>query len=177
MKNKSLVNMPCPIAKSLEHVGEWWNILILREALMGVSRFDDFQNHLGIATSTLAKRLNALVESGLLARRQYCEKPPRDEYVITKKGLDFRPVLLTLMQWGNTYYADGEPMIQLVDTQTNQAVDLMLVDRNTQLEIDPQRHQSQPGPAADDMIKARFEASLVSAAKPQQGPIDLHLKT
>lgn len=157
MKNKSLLNMPCPIAKSLEHVGEWWNILILREALMGVSRFDDFQHYLGIATSTLAKRLNALVESGLLERRQYCEKPPRDEYVITQKGLDFRPVLLTMMQWGNQYYADGEPAIQLVDTQTNQAVDLMLVDRNTNLEIDPQRHRSQAGPAADELIKARFE--------------------
>jgi DNA-binding HxlR family transcriptional regulator len=157
MKNKSLLNMPCPIAKSLEHVGEWWNILILREAFMGVSRFDDFQNHLGIATSTLAKRLNALVESGLLERQQYCEKPPRDEYVITKKGLDFRPVLLTIMQWGNKYYAEGGATIQLMDTETNQAVDLMLVDRNTQQEIDPQRHRTQPGPAADDDIKARFE--------------------
>ncbi|WP_051412791.1 helix-turn-helix domain-containing protein [Methylophilus sp. 5] len=157
MKNKSLLDMPCPIAKSLEHVGEWWNILILREALLGVCRFDDFQSHLGIATSTLAKRLNAMVESGLLERRQYCEKPPRDEYVITQQGLDFRPVLLTIMQWGNKYYADGEPTIQLVDTHTNQAVDLMLVDRNTNMEIDPQRHRSQAGPAADELIKARFK--------------------
>lgn len=142
MKNKSLGDMPCPIARSLEHVGEWWNILILREAMLGITRFDDFQTNLGIATSTLTKRLNALVESGLLERKMYCEKPPRYEYVITQKGADFRPVLLTIMQWGNKYYAEEGPNVLLIDTETGKPVELGLVDKNTQLEITPTRHQT-----------------------------------
>ena len=75
--------MPCPIARSLEHVGEWWSILILRDALHGMTRFDEFQRSLGIAPNMLTRRLNALVEAGLLERRRYSEHPPRDEYVPT----------------------------------------------------------------------------------------------
>lgn len=142
MKNKSLGNMICPIARSLEHVGEWWNILILRDAMHGISKFDDFQDNLGIAASTLTRRLNGMVDAGLLEKRQYCEKPPRYEYLITQKGLDFRPVLLTIMQWGNKYYADDAKKILLMDTQTGKPVDLMLLDRVTHEEINPQRHQT-----------------------------------
>jgi DNA-binding HxlR family transcriptional regulator len=142
MKNKSLEEMNCPIARSLEHVGEWWNILILRDAMLGTSKFDDFQINLGIATSTLTRRLNGLVESGLLDRRLYCEKPPRYEYKITQKGLDFRPVLLTIMQWGNKYYAEDGLKMVLVDVASGQPVDLMLVDRITNSEINTQQHQT-----------------------------------
>lgn len=142
MKNKSLGDMPCPIARSLEHVGEWWNILILREAMQGITKFDDFQTSLGIATSTLSKRLNSLVESGLLERNMYCEKPPRYEYVITQKGLDFRPVLLTIMQWGSKYYAEEGPNVLLIDTETGKSVEIGLVDKNTKLEITAEQHKT-----------------------------------
>jgi len=73
--------MQCPIARSLERVGEWWSILILRDALHGLTRFDEFQKSLGIAPNMLTRRLNALVEGGLLERRRYSERPPRDEYL------------------------------------------------------------------------------------------------
>lgn len=142
MKNKSLENMICPIARSLEHVGEWWNILILRDAMLGVTKFDDFQNSLGIVASTLTRRLSGMVEAGLLEKRQYCEKPPRYEYLITQKGLDFRPVLLTIMQWGNKYYAADGVKISLLDVETGKPVDLMLLDRLTREEINSERHQS-----------------------------------
>lgn len=134
--------MVCPIARSLEHVGEWWNILILRDALLGVSKFDDFQNSLGITASTLTRRLNGMVDAGLLERRQYCEKPPRYEYVVTQKGIDFRPVLLTIMQWGNKYYAEDGPHIDLVDKDSGKSVDLLLMDRNTNQEINILKHQT-----------------------------------
>lgn len=134
--------MHCPIARSLEHVGEWWNILILRDAMLGTSKFDDFQNNLGIATSTLTRRLNGMVESGLLDRHLYCEKPPRYEYKITQKGLDFRPVLLTIMQWGNKYYAEDGLKMVLVDVDTGAPVDLVLVDKTTNKEIDAVQHKT-----------------------------------
>src|SRR5947209_3576779 len=101
--------MACPIARSLEHVGEWWSMLILRDAAQGVSRFDDFQKSLGIAPNMLARRLGGLVEAGLLERRRYSARPPRDEYVLTARGEDFRPVLWAILAFGNRHFApEGE---------------------------------------------------------------------
>src|SRR5207344_3591167 len=105
MQRKSFGRMPCPIARSLEHVGEWWSILILRDALHGLTRFDQFQKSLGIAPNMLARRLNALVEAGLLERRRYSERPPRDEYVLTDRGRDFKPVLIALVAFGKKHFA------------------------------------------------------------------------
>ena len=105
MQRKSFGKMQCPIARSLERVGEWWSMLILRDALHGLTRFDEFQKSLGIAPNMLTRRLNALVEAGLLERRRYSERPPRDEYVLTERGRDFRPVLLSLLAWGNRHFA------------------------------------------------------------------------
>jgi DNA-binding HxlR family transcriptional regulator len=85
MQRKSFGRMSCPIARSLERVGEWWSILILRDALHGLTRFDQFQKSLGIAPNMLTRRLSALVDAGLLVRRRYSERPPRDEYVLTAR--------------------------------------------------------------------------------------------
>src|SRR6185369_9185913 len=104
MQRKSFDRMPCPIARSLERVGEWWSILILRDALRGLTRFDQFQGNLGIAPNMLARRLAALVDAGLLERRRYSERPPRDEYVLTARGRDFKPVLAALVAFGRRHY-------------------------------------------------------------------------
>src|ERR1700733_10257876 len=99
MQHKSFVDIQCPIARSLERVGEWWSIMILRDAFLGITRFDGFQESLGIAPNMLTRRLKGLVESGLLERRRYQERPARYEYVLTERGRDFRPVLWTLLSW------------------------------------------------------------------------------
>jgi len=96
--------MTCPIAQSLELVGEWWTPLILRDIVVfGLSRFDDLQNSLGIAPTVLTSRLNRLVEVGLLEREQYCERPPRFEYLPTEAARDFQPVLDALFEWGRKW--------------------------------------------------------------------------
>src|SRR5271154_4943229 len=105
MQRKSFGNMHCPIARSLERVGEWWSILILRDAFYGLTRFDQFQTSLGIAPNMLTRRLDALVEAGLLARQLYNKHPPRYEYVLTPRGRDFWPVLVSLMAYGNRHFA------------------------------------------------------------------------
>src|ERR1700684_3024125 len=105
MRHKSFRNMPCPIARSLERVGEWWSMLIMRDALHGLRRFDEFQKSLGISTNMLTRRLAGLVEGGLLARHRYSERPPRDEYVPTPRGRDFQPVLIALLAFGNRHFA------------------------------------------------------------------------
>src|SRR5438445_5465865 len=109
MQRKSFGNMQCPIARSLERVGEWWSILILRDAFHGLTRFDQFQKSLDIAPNMLTRRLNALVESGLLERRRDSERPPRHEYVLTERGRDFRPFLWALRSLGNeAFVPDGK---------------------------------------------------------------------
>jgi DNA-binding HxlR family transcriptional regulator len=104
MQRKSFADMTCPIARSLEHVGEWWSMLILRDAFGGTTRFDDFQQSLGIAPNMLARRLAALVEAGLLEKRRYSERPPRDEYLLTARGRDFKPVLAALVAFGRKHF-------------------------------------------------------------------------
>src|SRR5262249_55843622 len=127
MQHKSFENMPCPIARSLARVGEWWSMLILRDALHGMTRFDQFQKSLGIAPNMLTRRLSALVDAGLLSRRRYSEKPPRDEYLLTARGRDFRPVLLALLAWGNRHFAPAGAIMLLVDAKTRAAVEPILV--------------------------------------------------
>src|SRR5437763_10367160 len=123
MQRKSFGRMTCPIARSLERVGEWWSILILRDALHGLTRFDQFQKNLGIAPNILTRRLNALVDAGLLERRRYSERPPRDEYVLTQCGRDFRPVLWALLAWGNQHFAPEGASVLLVDAETGALAD------------------------------------------------------
>jgi DNA-binding HxlR family transcriptional regulator len=156
MQRKSFGNMQCPIARSLERVGEWWSILILRDAFHGLTQFDQFQKSLGIAPNMLSRRLNALVDGGLLERRRYSERPPRDEYVLTEKGRDFRPVLVSLLAWGNKHFAPEGPSVVVIDAETGHLADPVLVDRASGKTIAHPVFRTMPGPAADERTKARF---------------------
>jgi len=163
MKRTSLAHLHCPVARSLEQVGQWWNILILRDAFYGLSRFDQFQESLGIAPSILTRRLNDLIESGLLERRAYNDAPPRFDYLLTARGRDFRPVLLTLMDWGNRHLSPEGPATQLVDGTSGELVELALIDRRTGQAIS-RRHKVVAGPSADEPMRRRFEKRRQLAA-------------
>ena len=136
MQRKSFSDMQCPIARGLEHVGEWWSILILRDAFRGLTRFDEFSDSLGIAPNMLPRRLNALVEAGLMQRRRYNERPPRDEYVLTQRGKDFRPVLLAMLAFGNKHFPPDDRTVQIVNSVTGQPIEPVLVDPETGLRVD-----------------------------------------
>jgi DNA-binding HxlR family transcriptional regulator len=103
----------CSVARSLDVLGDTWSVLVLRELFLGAHRFDQIQQHLGIARNVLAARLKRLVEHGVLEKRPYQEHPPRFEYHLTRKGQDLQPVLIGLMQWGDRYVADaaGGPVV------------------------------------------------------------------
>lgn len=156
MQRKSFGKMQCPIARSLERVGEWWSILILRDALHGLTRFDEFQKSLGIAPSMLTRRLNALVKAGLLERRRYCERPPRDEYLMTERGRDFRLVVLSLLVWGNRHFAPEGPSVMLINRETGATVDPILADPATGRPIDEPDYALAPGPAADRRVLEKY---------------------
>ena len=103
----------CSVARTLDVLGDAWSILVLRDVFLGAHRFDQIQEHLGIARNVLAARLKRLVEHRVLEKRQYQEHPPRFEYHLSNKGLDLQPVLIGLMQWGDRYVADasGGPLV------------------------------------------------------------------
>jgi DNA-binding HxlR family transcriptional regulator len=167
MQRKSFGNMQCPVARSLERVGEWWSILILRDALAGMTRFDAFQKSLNIAPNMLTRRLSALVDAGLLERRLYCERPPRHEYLLTERGRDFRTVLISLQAWGNRHFAPEGLSVMLVDARTGAAAEPILVDRVTGQPITEATHKNAAGPAAGARVKKRLGAPRKpSPAKP-----------
>jgi DNA-binding HxlR family transcriptional regulator len=164
MQRKSFGNMQCPVARSLDRVGEWWSILILRDALHGMTRFDEFQKSLDIAPNMLTRRLNGLVESGLLERRRYSQRPPRDEYVLTPRGRDFRPVLVALMAWGNAHFATEGLSVLLADTLSGAIADPILVDSISGRPISEPAFQYVPGPAASERTRRRLSFAADHAA-------------
>jgi DNA-binding HxlR family transcriptional regulator len=167
MQHKSFTTLQCPIARSLERIGERWSILILRDAFQGVTRFDQFQTSLGIAPNILARRLKSLVEAGVLERRRYSAHPPRDEYLLTERGRDFRPVVWSLLAWGNKHLAPEGPSVQLVDSETGVPADPVLVDRVSGRPLTAPAFRSVAGPAADERTKRRqaFIAEKCIASK------------
>lgn len=101
--------MDCAVARTLDLVGERWALLILMQSLRGVYRFEELQKRLGIGRATLARRLDELVEAGLLERVRYEEHPPRFEYRPTAKGRDLAPVIAAVLEWGNRWTRDDGP--------------------------------------------------------------------
>jgi DNA-binding HxlR family transcriptional regulator len=158
MERKSFGNMQCPVARTLERVGEWWSILILRDALQGLTRFDQFQKSLDIAPNMLTRRLTTLVDAGMLERRQYSDRPPRFEYVLTDLGRDFRTIIVALNSWGNKHFAPEGPSVMLVDRDSGKQIDLGLVDRNTGKEINGREHIIVAGPQADELTRERLDS-------------------
>jgi DNA-binding HxlR family transcriptional regulator len=167
MRRKSFGDMQCPIARSLERVGEWWSMLILRDASLGLTRFDQFQESLGIAPNILTRRLKGLVEAGLLERRRYSERPPRYEYVLTEAGRDFRPVLWAFVAWGNKHLAPEGASVIIVHSKTGAQADPILVDRISGRLLSPPDFRSAPGPAANAQTRQRHPATVVS--RPRHG--------
>jgi DNA-binding HxlR family transcriptional regulator len=111
MLKRDYQGQDCSIARALEIVGERWTLLIVRDAFLGLRRFDQFQESLGVARNVLTDRLNRLVEEGILQRVRYSERPPRYEYVLTPKGRELNIALAGLRQWGDKYLSERPPRL------------------------------------------------------------------
>ncbi|EJL24982.1 putative transcriptional regulator [Caulobacter sp. AP07] len=153
----------CPVGRTLERVGDTWSLMILRDAFHGLSRFDQFEQSLGVAPNILSKRLAALVEAGFLERRPYQARPVRHEYVLTALGRDFVPVLTALMAFGNRHFAVEGLASQMVEVASGLPADPVVVDRRTGLEIDAARFTVAAGPAAQAPTRERM--ALVEARR------------
>ena len=118
MKRTRLEESTCPVARSLDIIGDWWSLLIVRDALRGIKRFGEFQKSLGIAKNMLTTRLKLLVDEGILRLQPASEGSAWQEYVLTDKGRALQTVLVALSQWGNEFlFAENEYGTVLVDTE------------------------------------------------------------
>lgn len=113
MKRTSFAGWPCSVARSVDLLGDWWTPLVMRDAMNGVRRFDDFERSLGLSRNVLSQRLSRLVEEGMLDRVEYQERPKRYEYRLTAKGRDFFGVIAALMAWGDRWLAPDGPPVNL----------------------------------------------------------------
>jgi DNA-binding HxlR family transcriptional regulator len=149
----------CSVARALEVVGERWTLLILRDAFLGVRRFDDFQRSLGVARNVLNTRLQRLVEAGLLERRLYQERPPRHEYRLTASGRDLWPALVALMHWGDQHFpTESGPPLAIEHRGCGGAVDDRRVCTTCGAALEVWDVRALPGPGADDAVRERLLA-------------------
>lgn len=119
-------SLSCPVARGLDSVGDAWSVLILRDAHLGLTRFDQFRRSLGIAPTMLARRLSALTADGLLEKRLYSERPPREDYVLTAAGRDFLPVLMMIGAWAQRNC--GTDLARYIDETTGLEIEPLAVD-------------------------------------------------
>ena len=138
--------MDCSVAQCLEVVGDWWTMLIVRDAFLGVTRFEDFQRRLGISRNILQQRLTKLADSGILVRVPYSEHPPRADYRLTPKGRDLWPVLTAMRQWGDAHAAPDGPPLQIVHDACGSVSHLFMVCDACGRPVGPRDVHVEPGP-------------------------------
>ena len=138
----------CSVARALEAMGDRWTMLVIREAFLGTRRFDDYQRNLGLARNVLADRLTRLVDEGILRRRRYQERPDRFEYLLTDKGLDFWPALVSLMKWGDRHAAPNGPPMLIVHRGCGGEVNDRFICEKCGEPVDARGSEARPGPGS-----------------------------
>ncbi|QKG70652.1 winged helix-turn-helix transcriptional regulator [Erythrobacter mangrovi] len=158
MKVKSFKGMTCSIAGALEWVGDRWTMLILRDLFIGLSRFEEFRESLDIPPTTLSDRLKRMVEHGIVEKRPYQKAPLREEFILTPKGRDFWPILLSIAKWGDRHDASGAgaPPMRFVSDKSGSDVMLKLIDENEGTAVRPSDIHMEAGPAADAKVHWRL---------------------
>ena len=128
MKHKSNKSSICPVARSLDVIGEWWSLLIVRDAMLGVKRFSEFERRLGMAKNILTSRLKLLVEAGVLQFVPASDGSAYNEYELTQKGKDLLPTMVALRQWGEKYmFGNGDDHSELHDKKQHKPLAPLIV--------------------------------------------------
>src|SRR3979490_1800519 len=157
VKRTSFEGDGCPVARSLDAIGDWWSMLIIREALLGARRFGEFQRNLGLAKNILTVRLRTLVDRGILKMARASDGSAYQEYVLTPKGRGVFPILVALRQWSEEFsFSPDECATQLVDRTTGHPVrklelraqdGRLLGNGDTEVKANPGPKQRQRAPA------------------------------
>ncbi len=158
MRRTRFADDSCPIARTVDLMGDWWTPMVMREAFRGRRRFDEFQKALDLSRGVLAQRLGRLVDEGFLERRLYEERPPRYEYVLTQKGREFYSVLAAIWRFGSDWMwpeKGTETPFEILDKDTGKPVRPLVVDEHTGEPIDVRR------------IRVDFKRPRTSARRPK----------
>jgi DNA-binding HxlR family transcriptional regulator len=160
---KGYEQQDCSLARTLELVGERWTLLIVRDAFYGVRRYSDFLAHLDIPRAVLSTRLQTLVDAGVLDRIRYRESPPRDEYVLTERGVDLWPVVRTMADWGRKHVQDGIPTKVFRHVGCGGSVDPLGLCADCAARVRPGDTEVLPGPGVvtvprDDAVTCAMRA-------------------
>lgn len=169
MTRNKLDSLNCSIANALDLIGEWWTILILREAFFGTRRFEDFQQHLGIARNILTARLRKLCDSGVLERVPIKAGAKRHEYKLTQMGRDLQPTLVALTQWGDRWLhlTDGAP-VRFVERATGEEIADVSVQTKDGRKLESREMAMLPGPGATEETIERLRMMRLAWEKRNQ---------
>ena len=168
MSRKRFDEMPCSIARALDLVGDWWTLLIIREAFLGVRRFADFRDHLGIARNILSDRLRKLVAEDILSKQPKSAPDRGHDYRLTEKGRDLWTVLTALRLWGDKWiYGPGKEPLIVRDRDRGAVVMQLLPADADGTPLDPRRLVAVAGPGTSSDVAARYRASARSVRRPR----------
>src|SRR5260370_6985240 len=170
MKWDELEEQPCSLARTVAVIGDRWSLLILRGWLLGKRRVEAFQSRVGITRHLLAERLKKLVRLGVLRRIPYQESPKRYEYILTQKGLDLYPVIMSIVHWGDTHMVDsrGRPLLH-EHKNCGKMFDPVMVCSECGEPLMAKQVHGHPRPA-----RPRAPAASLEAEHPRKGPSLCH---
>ncbi|MEM7797863.1 MAG: helix-turn-helix domain-containing protein [Chloroflexota bacterium] len=153
MRWTQIQNEPCSIARTLAIIGDRWTLLIIRNAFLGISRFDEFQHQLDVTRHLLADRLDHLVENGIFKKIAYQQKPERFEYKLTPKGVELYPILMTLVAWGDKWAGLPEgPPLEYFDRESGKRISPLLIDKTSGKPLDPRKIKPEMGPGLEPFL-------------------------
>jgi len=158
VQRTSFEDMNCSVAQCLEVVGDWWSLLIVRDAFLGVRRFDDFQARLGISRNILNQRLTKLVDDDVLERVPYQDNPPRANYRLTEKGRDLWHVLTAMRQWGDRWIAPDGPPLKMRHATCGRVVKAVAVCSHCGEPLNLRSITLEPGPGA---VETAYERTVL----------------
>jgi DNA-binding HxlR family transcriptional regulator len=158
MRSKGFDGMVCSIAGVMAAIGDRWGLLILRDLVCGLSRYDDFRKSSGVTNATLSDRLKHLEANGLIERQRYQINPERFEYFLTQKGWQIAPLMPVLAQMGDRLGVSGAsaPPLKIVNRKTGADVRWSFIDQDTGEQVSPLDIAIKEGPGADDRVRWRL---------------------
>ncbi|MHC2657497.1 DNA-binding HxlR family transcriptional regulator [Bradyrhizobium barranii subsp. barranii] len=165
MKWDSLEEEPCSLARTVAVIGDRWSLLILRECFLRVRRFDEFQSSLGVTRHLLADRLKKLVRFGVLRKAPYQDAPKRYEYILTQKGLDLYPIIMSIVHWGNIHMVDsrGRPLLH-EHKNCHKMFDPLMVCSECGEPLRAKEVHVHTGPRRAETCARRWERSIVASS-------------
>jgi DNA-binding HxlR family transcriptional regulator len=178
MRRTSLKNEKCPVARSLDVVGDWWTLLIVRDALKGARRFNEFQKSLGCAKNILSTRLRGMVEAGILEVRAASDGGTHSEYHLTASGEQLQVVLVALRQWGEqNLFGHGEPMMVAVDAKKRQRLQRLQLSTNDGRGLGPADIHVEEGAAVVETASTHARKDAARATPKSSAASKRHVRT